>query len=295
MNVNGDFVTDFDVDEAAKAKLRIENDGSPNRGKITADALGGIFYQALLSHVQYGKYDGQPAALLIFNFQFSFRDQTSKRITSASVTLTFEETTGPNVKLPEPRNPKNDPVVVFMSPAQVFGEVSVVQRKPYWNLDVSMKFKQYGADVGPEVGMGQASEYTQDRRMTLIGFSTSDDEHHENNAVVWNINENSLQRSGILHRFPAAVIITLPKGPEHHVRITGLIRPFVAFSINPLRLRQKKDDPVYLDRIKEKGTPIMRGVDFKDKAFPLSDLVTLPTEYQVRNLTFRNYSYRYSR
>jgi hypothetical protein len=281
MALNKDFETDFEIDDPSKAVLQIQNRGLPNREKITADEIGSTSFQAKLSHVQYGTHDGNPAALLIFNFQFGFRSGSWKRITSASIKLTFEETAGPDLTLPNPRNPNNDPVVALIAPAQICGEVTTVQKTKKWNLSMPVQFQQFGLQAGPQIDTEHDSVFETDHRMWLTGMPTSEDTHDQDNSVRWDIEENSMQASGILHRFPGAVVITLPKSPEHHVRVTGLIRPYVAFSINPLRLKQKKDEPIYLDRKKTKGTAIMPGVDFNDKSFPWGDIVKIPTEYEV--------------
>ena len=281
MASNEEYQTEFEVDDSSKAVLRIHNNGVPNREKITADQISSTSFQARLAHVQYGTYDGEPAALVIFHFQFSFRNGSWKRIKYASIQLTFEETTGPELALPNPRNPNNDPIVAMIAPVQVLGEVTTTQKTRNWKLSLPVQFQKFGIQSGPEIDLEIGANFSTDDRMWLVATPTSEDDHHANNRVTWEIRENRTQGSGILHRFPGAVVITLPKDPQHHVRITGLIEPSVVFSVNPLRLKQKKDDPVYLDRITEKGKPILPGVDFKDEAFKWEDIVKIPTEYEV--------------
>jgi hypothetical protein len=281
MAANEDLEIEFEVDDSSKAVLSIQNRGIPNRDKVTADQIGNTSFSAKLSHVQYGTYEGTPAALLIFNFHFGFRNGSWKRITYASIKLTFEETSGPSLTFPEPRNPNNDPIIAALSPIQVCGEVTTVQKSRRWNLTVPVQYQSFGITAGPQIGLDDQTDYSNDHRMWLTGLSTSEDDHDADNSVSWEIQENSAQGSGILHNFPAAVVITLPKDPEHHVKITGVVRPFVAFTVNPLRLKQKKDAPVYLDRKTSKGKPIVPGVDFNDKAFPWNEIVQIPTEYQV--------------
>jgi len=280
MAVNGDFQTGFEIDDSAKAVLSIQNRSATNRDKVTADQIGSTSFSAKLSHVQYGTYNGKSAALLVFNFHFGFRNGSWKRITSASITLKFEETTGPDLKYPAERNPDNDPIVVAIAPIQVCGEVTTVQKSKKWNISVPLQVQQAGIQAGAQIGLEAQSDFPKDNRMWLVGSSLSEDDHGADNWVSWEINENSAQESGILHHFPGTVVITLPENPEHHVKITGLIRPFVAFTVNPLRLKQKRDAPVYLDRETTKGTQYAPGVDFKDKSFPWDEIVKIPTEYQ---------------
>jgi hypothetical protein len=239
MALNGDYETEFEVDDSSKAVLGIQNNGVPNHEKVIADHIGTTSFQARLTHVQYGTYDGEPAALVIFRFQFGFRNGSWRRITYASIQLTFEETAGPDATLPNPRNPNNDPIVAIITPVQVCGEVTSNHKTRNWKLSFPLQYRQFGIQVGPEVDLDIGSDFTTDDRMWLTGMPTSEDDHHSNNRVIWEIQENRAQGSGILHLFSAAVVIALPKNPQHHVRITGLIEPTVAFTVNPLRLRQK--------------------------------------------------------
>jgi len=285
MEANGDLELDFEIDEGSKAVLGIENRGKPNRDKVTADEIGSTSFSAKLSHVQYGIYDRVPAALLIFDFHFLFRNKGWKRITYACIKLSFEQTTGSDLQLPTPRDPNNDPIIATMSPVQVCGEVTTEQKSKSWRFEFPIQFQNYGLQAGPQFGMDNQSDFASDSRMWLTGTSTSEDDHDSDNCVRWEIQENDKQKSGILHHFPGAVVISLPRNPEHHVKLTGVVQPSVVFSANPLRLKQKKDAPVYLDRETAKGTPFMPGVDFNDKSFPWDTLIKIPIEYQeIRRL-----------
>lgn len=276
------FETDFEFDEQADAVLKIENKGLTNRPKITAEEIRSTSFSANLGHVQYGTWKQKPAALLKFEFRFIYRQDSVKRITSATIRLSFEETGGPSFEPPQPRDPNNDPRIVFMAPVKVHGEVSTEHHKRQWNLSIPIKYQFFGAEAGIEASMGGESEIDRDHRMTIEGGTTSDDMHYYgDNIAIWTISENKMQKSGIIRRFPAALVIALPNSPSRPVSLRGLIRPYVCFTINPHRLLQRRDDPVYLDGEKEtEDEMIAPGVDFADKAFPWQDIISIPSKYE---------------
>jgi hypothetical protein len=281
MAVNGDFQTDFDVDESSEAILRIQHKGDPNREKATAQMIGTASFAAKLSRVQYGTYRGQEAVLLAFSFEFGFLNESVKRMTSATLKIILEEAKDNSVEYPDPRNPNNDPKIVAFGPSQICGEMTTVNNTRTWALDFLVQFQALGLETGPEASYETQISSTRDHRMWINGKTESDDDHDDDNIVSWNIQENKIQKSGVPHRLLAFIIATLPQGPKTMVKVTARIRPYVAFTINPLRLLQKRDDPILLDRLTAKGDTIAPGVDFTDKDFPLNSLIQALTEYNV--------------
>ena len=280
---NEDFETSFAVDESSESTLRIEHRHSdgPNREKITAQTVNSTSFSAKLSHVQYGKWHGEDAVLLLLNFTFRFQNESIKRFTDATIRLTLEETKDASLATPNPRNPKNDPSIVFIAPVQICGELKTESKSRDWRLKVPVKYTGAGIDAGVEAQRGGSSDVDVDHMMWLKGFTDSDDRHHADNAVVWDIQENSAQKSGILHRFPAAVVAKMPKEPAYPMKLIVLVTPTMAFTINPIRLFQKRDDGVYLDRYTAKGQPFAEGLDFHDPKFPWDEIVKMPEEYSV--------------
>ena len=253
----------------------------PNREKITAQEVGRTRFTARLTHVQYGTYEGQAAVLLRFGFEFGFKNDGLKRLTFASVRITLEETADKDLHEPTPRNPKNDPKVVLITPSQVCGEATSENRSRGWGLSVPVQYQSFGLKLGPELEYNDDWEFTKDYRLWITGLRTSDDRHDMDNCALWEMKENERQKSGILHRFPAALVAVLPNAPAHPVKVTGLVDCSIAFSVNPYRLRQKRDDPVYLDRLTPKGTPVAPDIDFSSPKFPWTDVVKVPTEYRT--------------
>ncbi|KAI1619204.1 hypothetical protein EDD37DRAFT_305791 [Exophiala viscosa] len=279
--LNGDFETGFSIDEGSEATLRIRHDGNPNRTKITAQDLGNTSFAVKLSHVQYGTYSGQEAVLLRFNFEFTFQDGGLKRFQSAAIRLKLEETQDASLSDPSPRLPKNDPKIVVIAPVQIYGEVKKESRTRSWELSVPIQYNNRGAQAGLEASYTSTTQVEVDHRMQIHGSTTSDDEHDDDNIAVWRTIENKAQESGILHQFPAAVVAVLPAEHERPVKLTALVQPSIIFSLNPLRLVQKKDDAVFLDRRTPKGKPFGHGLDFDNPAFPWGDVVNIPKEYHL--------------
>jgi hypothetical protein len=279
--LNGDIETDFQLDESSEATLQIRHDGEINRTKITAQDISSTSFAAKLNHVQYGKWSGQDAVLLKFSFEFRFQNESIKRFTAASIRITLQETKDATLSEPSPRNPKNDPHIARIAPVQVCGELKKESKSRHWQISVPVKYTGFGVEAGGEGEVGVDTVADVDHRMWINGFTDGDDEHHDDNIAVWETQENAVQDSGILHRFPAALVAILPKGPKHLIKLTGQVTPTIAFSLNPLRLRQKKDDPVFLDRETQKGDPIAPDLDFKSPEFPWDEVVKIPSEYSV--------------
>lgn len=279
--LNGDIESGFEVEEESEPTLRIQNQGVVNRPVMTRQDLSTTAYKAKLVRVQYGTWSGKEAVLLCFDFTFRFPNDDWKRLVKATIRLTLEETANSQFADPVPRNPLNDPHIVLIAPAQVCGELKSETRSHGWKLSVPLKFSQFGAEAGIEAEYGESVEGQAERRLWLTGHTDGDDLHHEENAVVWSIKENEVQRSGILHRFPTALVACLPSGPAHPLKLKAQVTPVVAHSINPLRLLQKRDEPIYLDRSTPRGDPVASGMDFKDPNFPWEEVIVIPKEYSV--------------
>lgn len=284
--LNGDFRMTFDVDESDSAILsKINHIPTPDgtaRTNVTAQIIGSTSYAAKLETVQYGKYRGRDAVLLIWNMRFAFNNETFKRFMSANIKITLEECEDDTVKLPpdSERNPNNDPIVVAWGPNQVCGQVTTVQHRQMWSLETPLTFGLSGvADATIQGARTNEAAFGRDSRMWIVGNTEADDDHNDDNTVCWRMRENRTQKSGILHDFPAFLIATLPNSPSRMVRVSAMVRPYIAFSLNPIRLLQKHDDPTLLDRKTSKGQPIAPGIDFADVDFPLDSIIRIPTEF----------------
>ncbi|KAK4691356.1 hypothetical protein P7C71_g5626, partial [Lecanoromycetidae sp. Uapishka_2] len=282
-SLNADFSTEFELDTSAGNTLRIHNDSEVNREKITANRVHNTLFSCLLKTVQYGTYEKDLAVLLVFAFHFGYRDEARDRYTTAAIEIEFEETSNAQLQTTNPRNKNNDPEVKFLAPVQVTGTPSKEKNSLKWILEGSLT---YQIPLGPATGFTPSVEIKKSserhRRMWLNGEMDSDDDHRFHNRALWTTGENQVETSGILHNFPAAVVVTLPRNPEHFVKVKVTVTPYVAFSVNPLRLIPKRDDPIFLDRSTPKGPQYAAGKDFSDADFPWASVVKIPKEYEVK-------------
>ena len=289
--LNSDFNTDFELDTSAGNTLGIHNDSEVNRGKITANRVHNTRFSCLLRTVQYGTYEKESAVLLVLAFHFGYRDEARDRYTTAAIEIEFEETSNAKLQISDPRNKNNDPEVKFIAPVRVTGTPSKEENSRKWSLEGSLT---YQIPLGPAPGVTPSVEIEKsserNRRMWLNGEMDSDDDHRYHNRVLWTTGENRVEKSGILHNFPAAVVVTLPKDPKNFVKMKVAVTPYVACSVNPIRLFPKGDDPIFLDRSTNKGPQYAVGKDFSNADFPWSSVVKIPTEYEVRGtLIWFNY------
>ena len=282
--LNADFHTDFELDTTSGNLLKIRNEEDEvNRTKITARRINNTLFSCLLKTVQYGTWDHLPAALLVLDFHFGYRDGCRDRFTSAVIEVEFQETTNARFEAPDPRNKNNDPEVKLLAPVRVLGEPSKEKHVSKWFLEGNLT---YQIPFGPQAGVTPHKEKKvsseRQRRMWINGDPDSDDYHRHHNRVVWTTGENRVEETGILHYFPAATVIALPNDPQHCVKAKVVVTPHVAFSVNPIRLFPKRDDPIFLDRVNAKGPQYEDGRDFGDPDYPWESVIKIPTEYEVR-------------
>ena len=232
--------------------------------------------------MQYRTYEKDLAVLLVFAFHFGYHDEARDRYTTAAIEFDFEETSNAQLQTPDPRNKNDDPEVKFIAPVRVSG--TPIKEK-YSLKSILEGSLTYQIPLGPAPGLTPSVESEKsserNRPMWLNGEMDSDDDHRYHNRALWTTGENQVEKSGILHNFPAAVVVTLPKDPKHFIKVKVAVTPYVAFSINLIRLFPKRDDPIFLDRSTPKGPQYAVGKDFSDTDFPWESVVKIPTEYEV--------------
>lgn len=93
------------------------------------------------------------------------------------------------------------------------------------------------------------------------------------NNIEFRLQEIKSLKTGILHRLTAAAVVLLPKGESPKIKAKLVVKPSVGFSVNPRRLLPRKDDPIFLDGITEKGDPIAFGCDFSHSEYPWMSII----------------------
>jgi hypothetical protein len=280
---NWELKSEFELDTQSGQLLKIENKGNVNREKVTQDEIHNTRFKATLVSVTYGTYDGSPACLLLINYSFFFQIATLSRFVFAKIHAKFSQVTDAQFTKPDSYDCGQDPVVKLYAPREVWGQSKVVQQKRTWALTVPVVANIHGVQAGVTVNGGVEKNVDRDHRMNILGDTLSDDNHVSgDNEVQWNISENRAQRDGIPHGFTTAIIALLPSN-GNKIQLDVKVTPSVVFSINPLRLLQKKDEPLYLDRKTTKGTsPLPAAItDMKDSNIDWAAVIRLQEEYQV--------------
>lgn len=88
-------------------------------------------------------------------------------------------------------------------------------------------------------------------------------------------------KTGILNRITAAAVVLLPQEESPKIKAKLVVKPSVVFSVNPLRLLPRKDDPIFLDGITEKGDPSAFGSDFSQSKYPWMSIIVTRGEENV--------------
>jgi hypothetical protein len=282
--------TDFELDTQSGQLLKIENKGIVNREKIVQAEIHNTRFKATLVSVTYGTYDGLPACLLLIDYSFFFRIATLSRFIFAKVHAKLSQVTDANFTRPDSYDCTQDPVMKLYAPKEVWGQSKIVQQKRTWALTVPVVTNTFGVEAGVTVNGGVEKNVDRDHRMNILGDTLSDDDHvNGDNEVEWNISENKAQKDGIPHGLKTAIIASLPSN-GNGIQLDLKITPSVAFSINPLRLIQKKHDPLYLDGKTAKGkSPLPATItDMNDPSIDWATIIELKEEHQVRRslLTF---------
>ncbi|KAF3905311.1 hypothetical protein ABW20_dc0100372 [Dactylellina cionopaga] len=284
--LNADFETTLEDndDEDFEPELGISNNDQINREKITAKEIGSTSFKATLTTVQYGVYNSEAACFLLFDLHFSFIPSTRTRYVYAHVDMEFTSCDNSKLTLSEPYKPEDDPAVAAVIPGELWGKVKESKEKTLWQFSIPALFQTpIGLQTGIEFEGGAEKETRRDHRMSVIASITGDDDHIRDNCLDWKISENKAQAYGIPFHLTTGAIITLPKGPLKTMMAKVTVKPKVSFSMNLLRLRSKKDDPIYLDGVTPKGNPVFQaGVDFKEQNIDWVKILNLTDEYQNR-------------
>jgi len=291
--LNGDFETDFEIDEAASApQLGIQANGKINRRLVSQERVGETSFSAALHRVQYGTYKEAPACLVVLDFTFRFKPKVASRYSYASVLVSFTRAVDIRNHKILAADPSEDPKVVNMAPKTVYGIVKTVDEKTVKDITVPVMFESpIGLFAGVELHARMEQTKQQENRMEIHGQLYEDDDHvDEANAVSWDLFENPAQKDGILRNFRTAIVVQNPPGQAMWMKV--IVKPSVKFSVDVrrlfgkndpfARLLQQNDDPVPLDGITAKAGQLDLGCDdFTSPEFPWSKVLRMPIEYQV--------------
>lgn len=117
--------------------------------------------------------------------------------------------------------------------------------------------------------------------LLLEADTYGDDDHKMDNNIEFRLLEIKSLKTGILQRVTAAAIVILPQGVSPKIQVKLVVKPSVVFSVNPLRLLPRNDDPIFLDGVTEKGDPIAVGRDFSQSHYPWMSIIVTRGEEKV--------------
>lgn len=280
--------TEFELeDENADTLLSIKNKERVNRLSATHDKVGRTWFAATLCLVHYAKYKGKSACIVGINFSFGFPRKSLGRFVYSELNVIFSQALDKKDPGVLATDPDKDPGVVDLAPVTLWGEAKTIDQKTKWSVDVPVKWKD-GAEAGIDTKAAIEKSLSREHRMNIEGSEMFDDDHVTHaNSVQWTMEENEVQKDGILKRFRGFIVVLLPEGAKTAMWVKVKVQPAVKFSVDPRRLYrkliQKNDDPIYLDG----KTPycdlpdIEIGDNLGDPKSPWKELIVYPVEYTV--------------
>jgi hypothetical protein len=150
----------------------------------------------------HGTYKSQPASLVGLRFCFSYQPQTSNRLSSAEVNISFQPM----------EDGEEFPAVKSFAPTSIHADVTEASicRDTRYGTSLSLA----AAPVSGSIFRDQGVEitYARDYRCEVIGEPWTSDEAYDegcdvDNAVTWHLNEHKLRKEGIPKELRTAVII----------------------------------------------------------------------------------------
>ena len=162
------------------------------RWRVSADVV-------TLAH---GTYKNQPASLVGLRFCFSYQPQTSNRLSSAEVNISFQPA----------EDSEEFPAVKDFAPTSIHADVTEASICKDTRHGVSLAAA--GAPVSGSISweQGVGITYPQTYRCEVIGEPWTSDEAYDegydvDNAVTWHLNEHKLHKGGIPKELRTVVVI----------------------------------------------------------------------------------------
>lgn len=164
------------------------------RWRVSADVVA-------LAH---GTCDSQPASLVGLRFRFSYQPQSSNRLSSAELNISFQ--------------PEEDggefPAVKLFAPTSIRADATEasIRRDTRYGVSTSLPLVAVPVSAGISVDRGAEIAYAQDFRCEVIGEPWTSDEAYDegcdvDNAVTWYLNEHKLRKEGIPRELRTVVVV----------------------------------------------------------------------------------------
>jgi hypothetical protein len=194
-----------------------------------------------ISRVFHGKFDGQPAVLIVFQFVFRSAGGMS-RFRNATIDITFS-------------SPDASPLeVANWAPRKIYGIPSKESVSMSWYGELSASIPLGSVQPGGNAGWNSRSSYIKEHRLSVVGNRWQDKESSTWNKAYWDIKEKGKMAYGIPDILNVAAIVQCnsPFLAEVKVSASGL-----------WAWLWPNDNPVLFPLEKNKGKPL-QVQDFKE-------------------------------
>jgi len=223
--------------------------------------------------IQYGKYAGQPAALIILRFIARFRPGI-KRLRSFHISIEYRHDA----------EGVEQPKVVALAPEDCRGKIFTEERESSASAELGVPLGL--PDLTANAGIQRSSAMTREHEMRLSGWRRSSADASDNIAV-WDCVEAKKAAKGVLPNFRALMIVKYSENEPFHAVLrldvdrgvwnagTKLFDWLTLFG-------KREDDPLLFDPRQPVGTPVavedFRDLDL-DELVKLQPIPVLPSGY----------------
>ena len=230
----------FVVDESS-TDLGQENrhDKDFNRAKLTQRDLGELSVISSLTKVEYGKWSGEDACLIVFRFQFQKGNAKLFRFKSAKIIVEF--TSRP------PGHPDDDPKIRQYGPKTLQSTGTPESRSSHFMVTLSASA---GGQGGLALELGREGNYTRQYAAKIESDDWGNRKHrHPNCLRIW-MREDEKQENGIPLELLAAVVVQTSSPFQAYINVK------VDSIFNLIAWPWSKDEPLLLQPGVGYGTPV---------------------------------------
>ena len=269
------FVMEFVLDLQAKAgELRPQHNepgqSSTRENALEYDPNEYTLINLRIDTVQYGLYEGEPAALIIFRFIIKFR-LGSRRIRNFHVNIEFRKqgTRGEGESSSHPK-------VMQLAPEERRGKIFTEERGNTITAGAEVPLGPTGAKV--HVDDEIARKINREYELKLSGWKKSSDVATDN-VLVWDCTEAKKAAKGVVPGYRAAAVVKCPSDePFTAIFELDAERGIFQFDQNVFEYvnvfaKKDSDHPVIFNPTKPMGHQYPNLGDFKD--LNLEDYITL--------------------
>ncbi len=183
------------------------------------------------------------------------------------------------------------PKILLFIPKMIYGDPRDETRTKERSLGGSIGAGM-AAGANASIDASRTTSVTQsgERRMRIQGQKYGPMDPEIDDTAEWTLEENSVQKNGILNSFTCALIIDWPDAlQEKGIHVMCTVKPQLASSLvsRVLKLRPVRVNPIGLDGKTALGVQFAKGKDLGDPDVPWDSLLGSYKENEVRALELR--------